>query len=211
MEDFLAAHRWVGGAGDPAVAIESRPATLRPARNRAPRSSPLHPRRTTRRSDDRRDVTRRCTGCKILQPGTFDHMPARRAFSATHDLYPRLIRKGSALFGVQHTGVEMVRRCGAGDRNTDLRSAAPLLFASRGRDEGHSALNVDGATSGRATPSMTASSCLSLCGSVSPGGSVLRGNDRLNELGVAPHVHRVSSEHLTRRAPPRFARSPLAR
>ena len=52
-----------------------------------------------------------CTGCKILQPATFDHMPARRAFSTTRDLYPRLIHKGSVLFGVKHTGVEMVRRC----------------------------------------------------------------------------------------------------
>ena len=47
------------------------------------------------------------TGCQILEPKIFDHMPARRAFSTTHDLYPRLIRKGKALFGVQYTGAWM--------------------------------------------------------------------------------------------------------
>ena len=48
------------------------------------------------------------TGCQILEPEIFDHMPARHAFSTTHDIYPQLIRKGKALFGVQHPGAWMV-------------------------------------------------------------------------------------------------------
>ena len=48
------------------------------------------------------------TGCQVLEPEIFTHMPAGRAFSTTHDLYPRLIRNGQALFGVQHPGAWMV-------------------------------------------------------------------------------------------------------
>ncbi len=48
------------------------------------------------------------TGCQILEPAVFAHMPAGRAFSTTHDLYPRLIRKGQTLLGVQHPGAWMV-------------------------------------------------------------------------------------------------------
>ena len=48
------------------------------------------------------------TGCQVLEQEIFDHMPARQAFSTTHDLYPRLIRNGQALFGVQHPGAWLV-------------------------------------------------------------------------------------------------------
>ena len=48
------------------------------------------------------------TGCQILETEIFDHMPARHAFSTTHNIYPQLIRKGKALFGVQHPGAWMV-------------------------------------------------------------------------------------------------------
>lgn len=48
------------------------------------------------------------TGCQVLEPAIFAHMPAGRAFSTTHDLYPRLIREGKALLGVQHPGAWMV-------------------------------------------------------------------------------------------------------
>ena len=48
------------------------------------------------------------TGCQVLEPEIFTHMPARQAFSTTHDLYPRLIRNGQALLGVQHPGAWMV-------------------------------------------------------------------------------------------------------
>ena len=48
------------------------------------------------------------TGCQILEPEIFTHMPAGRAFSTTHDLYPRLIREGKELFGMQHPGAWMV-------------------------------------------------------------------------------------------------------
>ena len=54
------------------------------------------------------------TGCQILEPEIFDHMSVGRAFSATHDLYPRLIRKGQALLGVQHPGAWMVADDAAG-------------------------------------------------------------------------------------------------
>ena len=48
------------------------------------------------------------TGCQVLEPEIFDHMPVRQAFSTTHDLYPRLIRNGQALLGVQHPGAWLV-------------------------------------------------------------------------------------------------------
>lgn len=51
---------------------------------------------------------------------------------------------------------------------------------------------------------MTASSCLSLFGSVSPLGSILHRDGRLAEPCIAPHIHRVRTEYLVRRPPPGF-------
>ena len=48
------------------------------------------------------------TGCQILEPTIFAHMPAGRAFSTTHDLYPQIICKGQTLLMVQHPGAWMV-------------------------------------------------------------------------------------------------------
>lgn len=108
LADVLAAHRRAGALGT---------LLLRPNPD---------PQRFGLIETDRRGITRRIrgephdvamteklspamfTGCQILEPEIFDHMPAGCAFSTTHDLYPRLIRKGKALFGVQHTGTWMV-------------------------------------------------------------------------------------------------------
>ncbi len=48
------------------------------------------------------------TGCQVLAPRIFEAMPADRAFSTTHELYPRLIRAGETLQGVVHAGPWMV-------------------------------------------------------------------------------------------------------
>lgn len=69
------------------------------------------------------------TGCQILEPAIFAHMPAGRAFSTTHDLYPRLIREGEALLGVQHTGAWMVvdDAAGVAQATAALTSGRPRL------------------------------------------------------------------------------------
>ena len=41
-------------------------------------------------------------------------------------------------------------------------------------------------------------------GAVPPAGSVLHRDDGLTESRIAPHIHRIGTEHLTRRPPPGF-------
>ncbi len=48
------------------------------------------------------------TGCQVLAPRIFAAMPAGRAFSTTHELYPQLIRAGETLQSVVHPGPWMV-------------------------------------------------------------------------------------------------------
>ncbi len=48
------------------------------------------------------------TGCQVLEPRIFNAMPAGRAFSTTHELYPQLIRTGETLHGVMHAGPWLV-------------------------------------------------------------------------------------------------------
>ena len=48
------------------------------------------------------------TGCQVLEPRIFDAMPAGRAFSTTHELYPQLIRTGEPLYSVLHSGPWLV-------------------------------------------------------------------------------------------------------
>ena len=66
------------------------------------------------------------TGCQVLEPEIFTHMPADRAFSTTHDLYPRLIRNGQALLGVQHPGAWLVV-----DDATGIAQATEALTSDR--------------------------------------------------------------------------------